>query len=175
MAIHRQACHLVALTLILSGCASSGSLPPRLQTRDTTPPQDLSADPSRIGLPEQQVTANREENVANTGTDAATGNAENPAGPVTIGRTDLLGGWKVSAGNDTCELFMSLTGWVGGYRAVTKGCASDMLAAIQAWNLNDQEILLLNADGDTLARLYATTKIRFNGQTDDSVGVAIFR
>ena len=42
-----------------------------------------------------------------------------------VGRTDLLGGWTITSGGDSCQLFMTLTSWTGGYRASTRGCNSD--------------------------------------------------
>src|SRR5262249_24090747 len=46
-----------------------------------------------------------------------------PATPgAALGRTDLLGGWTITATGDSCQLFMTLTSWTGGYRASTRGC-----------------------------------------------------
>jgi len=165
-----------ASAIILSACAGSGFAPERFRTPEATPPPDLSAGPA-AGPPLDEpvrdpLTANPEQNVAAADNQAAPGAG---ASDVDIGRTDLLGGWKVAAGSDSCELFMSLTGWAGGYRATTKGCASAVLTGVQAWNLNDREIVLISGGGETVARLYATTKTRFNGQTQDGIGITVFR
>jgi len=172
--------HFICLSILafgLSACARSGFQPERFNAPEAGPPSDLTIDPSTGTPMNDPLTANPEQNVAtvdNTGAATAETGGE-PGTGVAIGRTDMLGGWKVAAGSDSCELFMSLTGWAGGYRAITKGCASDVLADVQAWNLDDREVVLLSGNGDRLARLYATTKMRFNGQTEDGIGVTVFR
>ncbi len=47
-----------------------------------------------------------------------------PAAAGPVGRTDLLGGWTIASSGNSCQLFMTLTSWTGGYRASTRGCAS---------------------------------------------------
>ncbi|MEM9224627.1 MAG: AprI/Inh family metalloprotease inhibitor, partial [Pseudomonadota bacterium] len=59
-----------------------------------------------------------------------------------VGRTDLLGGWALSSGGETCQLFMSLTTWTGGYRASTRGCNSPQLAGISSWDLAGKTVTL---------------------------------
>ncbi len=174
MDIRRYNIHLIILTFLLSACASSTPAPKRFSTPEAMPPQDLTGGASTEIPAEGSLTGNREQNVA-AASPADAGQNIPGGGSATIGRTDLLGGWKVAAGSDTCELFMSLTGWAGGYRATTKGCSTALLANVQAWNLNEQEVILLNGGGETVARLFAATKIRFNGQTEDGIGVTVFR
>lgn len=161
-----------SMAIGLSACAGSGFMPDRLRTQTSAPPTDLVREPTAADTPDDPLTANPGQNVAT---------AENEPGGaasgsnVDFGRTDLLGGWKVAAGSDNCELFMSLTGWAGGYRASTKGCASMVLTNVQAWNVEDREVILVSGNGETVARLYATAKERFNGQTEDGIGITIFR
>ena len=165
--------HLSTL-LLLSACAGTGPVPARFRAPEPAPAQDLTAGLPATDRTGQSLADNPGQNVAETET-RPHGDAANSGGTVAVGRADLLGGWKVAAGSDSCQLFMSLTGWVGGYRAVTRGCSSDLLANVQAWNLNEQEIMLLDGSGETVARLFATEKTRFNGQTEDGVGVTVFR
>lgn len=101
--------------------------------------------------------------------------AVEPTGAVEVGRTDLLGGWTLSAGPDNCELFMTLTTWSGGYRATTRNCGSPTLQGVSAWNLNGREVALVNESGATIARLYPSTKTRFSGQTSTGTPVSVFR
>ena len=112
---------------------------------------------------------------AGTGPGGAQVAAVDPGGNVEIGRTDLLGGWTISAGPDNCELFMTLTSWSGGYRATTRNCASPALQGVSAWNLNGRQVALVDESGATLARLYPSSKTRFSGQTSAGVPVSIFR
>ncbi len=96
-------------------------------------------------------------------------------GGASIGRTDLLGGWTVASASDTCQLFMSLTSWSGGYRATTRGCRSETLQGVSAWNLEGQQVSLLNDSGNTVALLTAASKTQFNGQTTDGEAVSVSR
>lgn len=96
-------------------------------------------------------------------------------GGASIGRTDLLGGWTVASASDTCQLFMSLTSWSGGYRATTRGCGSETLQGISAWNLEGQQVSLLNDSGSTVARLTAISKTQFSGQTTAGEAVSVSR
>jgi hypothetical protein len=83
----------------------------------------------------------------------------------TVGRSELLGGWTVSSGTETCQLFMTLTSWTGGYRATTLGCKSVELKSISAWNLEGTQIVLAGGTGSPIARLSSTGGNRFDGQT----------
>ncbi len=88
-----------------------------------------------------------------------------PASSLEIGRTDLLGGWTVASAGDSCQLFMTLTTWSGGYRATTRGCNSPTLKSISAWDLNGKQVVLKNGDGGNVAMLYSSATEKFNGQT----------
>ena len=96
-------------------------------------------------------------------------------GSASIGRTDLLGGWTLASASDTCQLFMSLTTWSGGYRATTRGCGSETLQGVSAWNLEGQQVSLLNDSGSTVARLTSASKTQFNGQTVAGEAISVSR
>ncbi|MGQ7793914.1 AprI/Inh family metalloprotease inhibitor [Faunimonas sp. B44] len=92
-----------------------------------------------------------------------------------VGRTDLLGGWTVSSGGSSCQLFMSLTSWSGGYRATTRGCSAPALQGVSAWNLEGRQVTLVDQSGATVARLYPSSKTQFNGQTSGGAAVSFSR
>ncbi len=96
------------------------------------------------------------------------------ATPVTVGRTDLLGGWTLISANDTCALFLTLTAWTGGYRASTRDCLLAGLIAISAWDLLGQEVVLAAADGTPFARLRSVGPNRFEGQTVSGGATIVF-
>ncbi|PLX38036.1 MAG: hypothetical protein C0606_07270 [Hyphomicrobiales bacterium] len=98
-----------------------------------------------------------------------------PASSVEVGRTDLLGGWTVASGSDSCQLFMTLTTWTGGYRATTRGCGSDTLKNVAAWDLNGKQVILKDGGGANVALLYGTASEKFNGQTTVGQPISIFR
>jgi hypothetical protein len=110
-----------------------------------------------------------------TSPNAATGTIPGAGGGAPVGRTDLLGGWTVSAAGDSCQLFMTLTTWAGGYRASTRGCKTAPLQTISAWNMESGQVQLLNDAGTTLARLYPTSKTQFNGQTAGGGPITVSR
>lgn len=101
-----------------------------------------------------------------------------PAGAASgapLARTDLIGSWTVAAAGDSCQLSMVLTTWTGGYRASTRGCKNEALKGISAWNLEGQQVQLFNDTGATVARLYASSKTQFNGQTEGGGPVSVSR
>ena len=92
-----------------------------------------------------------------------------------IGRTELLGGWRVTSGGDSCQLFMNLTAWAGGYRAISKGCKSADLAKISAWDLQGRQVTLKGADGSVVATLNSQGGERFSGSTSGKQPIALSR
>jgi hypothetical protein len=96
-------------------------------------------------------------------------------GAAPVGRTDLLGGWTINAAGDSCQLFMTLTTWAGGYRASTRGCNAASLQTISAWNMEGGQVQLLNDAGSTIARLYPTSKTQFSGQTEGGGPITVSR
>jgi hypothetical protein len=94
----------------------------------------------------------------------------------TLGRSELLGGWTVTSGAETCQLFMTLTSWTGGYRATTLGCKSNELKAISAWNLEGTQIVLAGGSGSPIARLTSTGSNRFDGRTlNEGTPISFYR
>ena len=98
-----------------------------------------------------------------------------PSDAKEVGRTDLLGGWKVSSAGDNCMAFMTLTTWSGGYRANTRGCASPALSGIAAWDLNGNQVVLKDGTGLIVAQLYSSAAGQFNGQTSTGVPISLYR
>jgi len=111
------------------------------------------------------------------GTQTATINSQPAAPPssAALGRTDLLGGWTIVSSGDSCQLFMTLTSWTGGYRASTRGCSTEVLKSISAWNLNGTQVVLAGTGGSTVATLAASGSSRFDGQTGQGAPVSFYR
>lgn len=164
----------VGIALALGACGSRGSytdnrIPP-LQPQPIGP---VSAQP----LPPPVDGTLTDPMAPAPGTDVA---AVAPAAPdassaLEIRRPDLSGGWTVSSGGETCQLFMSLTTWSGGYRANTRGCSSDELKSVGAWDLNGKEVVLKDATGAPIARLLASAPTRFSGSSTTGRGIQVFR
>lgn len=106
-------------------------------------------------------------------------NAVAPVSPAAdsgeVGRTDLLGGWTINAAGESCQLFMTLTTWAGGYRASTRNCTNATFQGISAWNVEGGQIQLLNDAGTTIARLYPASKSELNGQSAGGAPISVTR
>ncbi len=179
---------LLAAVLLVSACqiplpGKSGRIRPLAAApagdveQSTLPPPGAfdQGQFSAVGADSQAAGGGESEQVASIGEQAVAGPAPGGSSNLLIGRTDLLGGWTVTADGDRCQLFMSLTTWSGGYRATTKGCGSTSLQAISAWNLTGQQVSLYDNGGAQVALLYAATKTRFEGQTEKGSGISVFR
>jgi len=92
-----------------------------------------------------------------------------------VGRTELLGGWRISSGSDNCQLFMNLTAWAGGYRAISKGCTSPELSKISAWDLQGKQVTLKGSDGSVVATLNSAGGERFHGTTTGKQPISLSR
>jgi hypothetical protein len=93
-----------------------------------------------------------------------------------VRKADLVGGWTLASAGESCQLSLNLTTWTGGYKASTRGCVSDELKAVTAWDIADKSVLLKDASGSVVARLYSTAPARYSGQTDVTKrGVQFFR
>jgi hypothetical protein len=113
--------------------------------------------------------------VASAPADLANNPVSAPSNAQTVGRSDLLGGWKLSSAGDNCMAFMTLTTWSGGYRANTRGCATPVLSGISAWDLNGNQVVLKDGSGVIVAQLYSSTPGQFNGQTSAGAPISLFR
>ncbi len=170
-----------ALALALAGCGSVGAI--GLGPMQTKPGQDVElAGGLPPATPSDQVPGS-----AHAGAPAATAGAATPGGapsgdvvassepapapagggtPGGLGRTDLLGGWTIASSGDSCQLFMTLTSWTGGYRASTRGCSNGTLKSISAWNLDGKQVILAGTGGAPVARLSSAGNNRFDGHAE---------
>lgn len=173
----------VMLTAALAGCGSFGAvgLGPMDQQpvqSDTLPPV-ASAPVTKSALPPPPVDPNAQTLPPSPPASATLPPADaaslppaagaTPAAPAQqqaraeLGRTDLLGGWTLKSGSDSCQLFMTLTSWTGGYRASTRGCQSPTLKGISAWSLSGSQVVLAGAGGAPVAQLSQAGTNRFEG------------
>lgn len=92
-----------------------------------------------------------------------------------VQRSELVGGWVIESGGERCQLFINLTGWTGGYRASTRGCTSEQLKGVSAWDLAGKEITLKDATTAPLATLVSVEPGRFTGRLSTGAGVTVYR
>jgi Protease inhibitor Inh len=163
----------VVMAIALAGCGSIGAI--GVPTSRNAPPP---ADPVAVA-PVQSSTLPPVGGAAPPGQGVVGADvvAAAPAAPAAsaLGRTDLLGGWTIASSGDTCQLFMTLTSWTGGYRASTRGCSSEVLKSISAWNLNGTQVVLAGSGGSTVATLVSSGGSRFDGQTGQGAAVSFYR
>ncbi len=189
----------ILLTAALAGCGSFGAVglgpvdQQRVVDNDTLPPVAAApieksalpppaADPNAPGLPAVPPAS-----ATLPPADAATLPPATPATPAPVtapntstaraelGRTDLLGGWSLKSGGESCQLFMTLTSWTGGYRASTRGCTSPTLKGISAWSLAGSQVVLAGSGGAPVARLSPAGTNRFEGSADSGQPVSFSR
>ncbi len=166
---------IVGLVVLAAGCqrlSGSRNYAEPLPATPTTPVGTGTLAPLDPNAPPPGTAVN-DPNAALT--DLASNPVAAPANAQNVGRTDLLGGWKLSSSGDSCMAFMTLTAWSGGYRANTRGCATPVLSGISAWDLNGNQVVLKDGSGLIVAQLYSSAPGQFNGQTSTGSPISLYR
>lgn len=131
------------------GGVQSGQLPP--------PPTDGTAEfPTAPTAPDT------------TNTQVASANAPE------LTREALIGRWSAGTGGSSCDVFLSLTKWTGGYRAASRGCVGDA-AAVSAWDVQGKQVILSDSSGNQVARLYQSANERYDGSTTSGQPISLSR
>ena len=171
----------LALAFTLAGCGSFGAVGLPWQRAQAPAPVSPAAQPPVESSNLPPPAGGQPGAIAPGGTDENTPLAQpqvagNPPANATggIGRTDLLGGWTIASGGDSCQLFMTLTSWTGGYRAATRGCTGDPRKSISAWNLQGSQVSLAGQGGAPVAHLASSGNNRFAGQIDGQGAAVTF-
>lgn len=164
-----------AAALVLAGCSSNASrisgLPPapagNVTAQRLPPPsypgtqpapgtvqagQDLAAAQTGVGDPFGEGGTMSDSGMS-AGGQANQQIAAAPSSSAPPTKEDVLGQWSIAAGGETCQIVVSLTGWQGGHRASTRGCATPELKNIGAWNVEGNYVVLKDNDGNALGRL----------------------
>lgn len=165
-----------ALSLVLSGCASSGVTTTNIASSETITPiqnssvasSDLNAlpgstvqqaslgepvpltAPGELGQPAQVANAD--------GSFTTLGSVPQASGrDLSTGLTveKLLGGWTVVSGAEQCKLNLTQTAKSGTsrYRASTPGCGLPGLKVVASWQLVGNQVQLFDEAGDIIASL----------------------
>ncbi|MCP4072669.1 MAG: AprI/Inh family metalloprotease inhibitor [Hyphomicrobiales bacterium] len=177
---------LVAISTILTGCNRSlNSIAP------VAPPRALPSTPAEPVLSNQLPPVNSDQqppvdqSVANTPTtpeDQQKVQVENvatdpnqPNSSSKISREALAGSWQVPTDGLDCRIILAFTKWSGGYRAATRKCVSPEIQAINAWDVKDQTVVLVDQSGNEVARLFASRTGRYDGRTTSGEAVSFVR
>ncbi len=93
-----------------------------------------------------------------------------------ISRESMAGAWTVSnQSGGSCQIFLTLTKWSGGYRAPTRGCAGTDIKDVQAWDVKGKRVVLVNSSGGTAATLYKSGGNLYNGSTSGGGAISFTR
>ena len=78
-----------------------------------------------------------------------------------ISREQMVGAWKVGISGSTCQMFLALTKWSGGFRAASRGClVQRRMSQLECfW----QSITAKRPNGGTVAVLLASGPTRYAG------------
>lgn len=164
---------IAAVALVLGGCQRTvGGLDMRRQPAPLTPapigqvqtgqlPPATSLDPSQFPQAPQAPSVTTDETVLAS------------AAP-TLTREALIGRWSVNSGGTTCDVFLALTKWTGGYRAASRGCVGNA-ASISAWDVKGKQVILADNSGNQIARLYQTANERYDGSTTTGQPISLSR
>jgi Protease inhibitor Inh len=164
---------LMAITL--AGCGSIGAIGLNRNSAPAAPADTVAVSPVQSSNLPPVAGAAPPGQSGIVGAAPATTAAVQPPAASALGRTDLLGGWTIVSSGDSCQLFMTLTSWTGGYRASTRGCSSEVLKSISAWNLSGARVVLAGTGGSPVATLAASSPSRFDGQTGQGAPVSFYR
>ncbi|MCO6184887.1 protease inhibitor Inh/omp19 family protein [Rhizobium sp. L1K21] len=96
------------------------------------------------------------------------------AGAQDVSKEAILGNWKATNNGLTCDLFLTLTKFGSGSRGGTRGCVGE-LTTMRSWNVVGKQVVLFDANGSPLARLYRTADNRFDGATANGQPVSLSR
>ncbi len=151
---------------------TSSALPPPPAVTAPTTAVGTPVDPMQPGQPPAGTAAGIP--IAAATPPKAAEPVANDKGPA-IGRGDLAGGWRISSGSDSCQLFITLTSWSGGYRASSKGCNTAELQRISAWDVSGRQVSLKSGDGAVVAVLTSAGQEKFAGTTSSKQAISLSR
>ncbi|MCO4317376.1 protease inhibitor Inh/omp19 family protein [Phyllobacterium sp. 21LDTY02-6] len=170
---------IAAVGVVLAGCQSSRvddsqgmpSAPAPLQ-----PAPSGSVSQSQLPPPGQFPTA------PTTGAAAAPGGAQPgtqvaalpPENAPDITASSVAGVWNASMGGQSCKIATPQTKFGQGYRAGPLRCPGE-LANLSSWSVSGKQLVLYDAAGGTVARLYSSGGSRFDGQTSGGQNLSLSR
>lgn len=164
----------VAVAAVLGGCqrTSFGGLNTQQQPAPLMPAPVGGVESGQLAPP--MTSQPGEFPAAPTGPDPSAPPQVADANAPELTREALIGRWSASSGGSTCDVFLSLTKWTGGYRAASRGCVGNA-AAISAWDVQGQQVILADSSGNQVARLYQSAGERYDGSTSTGQPISLSR
>ncbi len=170
--------------LALAGCNRSlGSIAPgqpeRLPSAPVEPVQSGELPPPSDGLSDPSADPNMSNNGQMTAPSATGSQTQQQleilASGEPVTRESVSGAWVVASDNPECRIILAFTKWSGGYRAATKRCNSTDVASVSAWDVQGQQVVLMDGSGATVARLYQSGSERYDGTTSSGEAISFSR
>ncbi len=109
------------------------------------------------------------------GTDPAATVTTPPVNSAPVSRESVTGTWVVASDNPECRIILAFTKWAGGYRAATRRCETTEMGAISAWDVKDNKVVLIDANGNQVASLASSGPERYDGATAGGKTVSFSR
>lgn len=166
---------VAAVGIVLAGCQSS-----RMEPMDTPAPLQPapSGTVSQSQLPPPG--ANQFPTAPNTATNApgTQGNTQvaslPPENAPDLTASSVAGVWNASMGGQSCKIATPQTKFGQGYRAGPLRCPGE-LASLSSWSVSGKQLVLYDAAGGTVARLYSSGTSKFDGQTSGGQNLSLSR
>ncbi|MDZ7823844.1 MAG: AprI/Inh family metalloprotease inhibitor [Ahrensia sp.] len=161
------------LTPAPSGRVTSGQLPPPVQPDAATQAAEASQ-VTQGQFPEAPAGTQIATAPPVAAPTASAPSVQNVSTNAPVTKEALVGAWKVSTSGSSCQMFMALTKWSGGFRAASRGCPGDA-AAVTAWNVSGNRVVLSDTNGNEVATLFPTGSGAYNGQTKGGSAITLSR
>ena len=172
--------------LVLTGCQRTSGFyggdrlprqqqPVSLEPAPLTPVQQGELQPVTPGADTTNVDANGVPVLPGENNTTQVASLEPPANAQPVTRQAMVGAWTVSTGGSSCQIFLALTKWSGGYRAASRGCSAPSISDVQAWDVKDKQVVLVNSAGSTAATLYRSSNQRYDGSTNGGGAISFTR
>lgn len=161
-----------------AGTVTSGQLPPPAQPGAAATDQggypDAPGADSQDGMNSDMNSDTNSDMMASTGETGTDGSVQQVTTSAPVSREQMVGAWKVSTGGSSCQMFMALTKWTGGFRAASRGCPGDA-ASVSAWDVDGQQVVLSDSNGNKVATLFSSGNGQFSGQTKGGAAITLSR
>ncbi len=97
------------------------------------------------------------------------------SGSTKVSREGMAGSWQVPTDGADCRIILAFTKWSGGYRAATRRCSSPEIQAINAWDVKDRSVVLVDQSGNEIARLFGANGGSYQGRTKSGQAISFTR
>jgi hypothetical protein len=181
---------ILAGLIILTGCTRSlntiaPSAPPRALpsapsesvASNQLPPLDSNQQATQNATLDQRmgITPTPPENQQQVGVANSAETTGSTSSSMKITREGMAGSWQVPTDGLDCRIILAFTKWSGGYRAASRRCTSPEIQNVNAWDVKDQSVVLVDQSGNEVARLFGTNSGRYDGRTLSGQPVSFVR